>query len=221
MSSKFSVDKMYQCSKCKQEREDNLFQKYKGKPSGQCRPCKTEAMKAKRLTDGIKPKKFSRIEDGQKLCLQCDTMKTMDQFSPVKKGLGGVAAYCKPCMAERNRGTRREAICVATAKYREVHRERYLANHRVTQFKRKTGIKAVSDGTVTDEFLKALYGTPKCFYCENNTPEDDRTADHRVALNNGGQHSASNLVMACWTCNSSKQDLSEEEFRKRCQLKQK
>src|SRR6185437_6960987 len=193
----------------------SLFQKYKGKPSGQCRICKTEAMKAKRLADGVKPKKMSKIEDGLKLCLHCDMMKPVDQFSPVKRGLGGVAAYCKPCMSGKYRGTAKEATRQATAKYRQVHRERYLSNHRLTQYKRKTGIVAASDGTVTDEFLKALYGTSICQYCFKWTPESERTADHRLALKNGGKHSADNLVMACWTCNSSKRDLPEEEFRKR------
>jgi 5-methylcytosine-specific restriction endonuclease McrA len=210
---------MYTCSKCKVEREDSLFQKYKGKPSGQCRICKTEAMKAKRLADGIRPKKMSKIEEGLKLCLHCDTMKPLDQFSPAKRGLGGVAAYCKPCFSAKYFD--REAGRQATSKYRQVNRERYLSNHRLTQYKRKAGIAAVSDGTVTDDFLKALYGTSECFYCENETSREDRTADHRVALNKGGSHSASNLVMACWTCNSSKRDLSEEEFRNKWLLKQK
>ncbi len=155
-------------------------------------------------------RKVSRIEGDKKLCTECDTFLTFDRFTSTKRSLGGLSCYCKSCRAGKYKNP--EKTRQATARYREKNREKYLSNHRLTQFYRKTRIKAVTDSTVTTEFLKKLYSTEICVYCEQFTEKHLRTADHVVALINGGIHSASNLVMACFSCNSSKGPLSKEEF---------
>lgn len=71
---------------------------------------------------------------------------------------------------------------------------------------------ATSDGTVTDEFLAALYARTVCAYCDEDVEADDRTADHVIPLSRGGAHSASNLVVACFMCNSTKSDRTDIEF---------
>lgn len=204
------MEQLHECSKCGEEKSWSKFQLYKDKPSGQCRECKTAAMKEKRKSDGVAVKKLSRIEDGKKLCLTCDTMKPLDEFSPAKRGLGGVAAYCKQCHADRYRSA--DKAKKATRKYRTANRERYLSQHRVRMYEYRTRKKVTDDGTVTDEFLKALYAMEHCHYCLQYTEPEQRTADHKIALASDGKHSADNLVMACFSCNSSKRHLSDEEF---------
>lgn len=198
------------CSKCSQEKPSSKFQLYKGKPGGQCRECKTAGMKAKRMLDGIPIKRMSSIVDGEKLCLECDTRKLLEEFSPSARGLGGVAAYCRTCMAvkyqDRKKG--REA----TARYRKRHYARHLAMHRKAMHEYRTNKKVADDGTVTDEFLERLYGTSICHYCNKETILSERTADHMTPLSKGGAHSATNLTMACFSCNSSKRDRTESEF---------
>lgn len=208
------MSQVHKCSKCGEEKPVEKFQHFNGKPSGQCRECKTAAMKAKRLKDGVKPRKMSRVEGDQKLCVGCDSMKPLTDFSPSKRGVGGVSAYCRSCFVAKFRAEP-EKVQERTASYRKRHRERHLANHRVRMYEYRTNKKATSDGTVTDEFLKKLYATEYCHYCLQYTEEGKRTADHVVALDSGGAHSASNLVMACWTCNCTKRNLSEEEFMKK------
>ncbi len=208
------MTQLYQCSKCKDDKPFTKFQMFNGKPGGQCRECKTAYMKAKRESSGIKPKKFSKIEDGKKLCMHCDCMKPLEEFSPMKRGLGGLSAYCKPCFAQHYRQTR-EVARAATAAYRKRHRARHLAAHRIRMYEYRKKKRVTSDGTATDEFLNGLYATEYCHYCLQFTEEDLRTADHVIALDLGGSHSASNLVMACWTCNCSKRNLTEEEFMKK------
>lgn len=188
-----------------------MFQHFKGRPSGQCRVCKTKAMKAHRLAAGIPVKRLSRIEDGRKLCLQCEEMKPLADFSPAKRGLGGVMAYCKECFLARYPVSREERRA-ATAAYRKRHPERWAAMHRLHQFERRTQIKATTDGSVTDAFLKALYATRDCIYCGTSTPREQRTADHKQPLSRGGHHTAANMVMACKPCNSAKSDMTFEEF---------
>jgi 5-methylcytosine-specific restriction endonuclease McrA len=43
-----------------------------------------------------------------------------------------------------------------------------------------------------------------CFYCGSN--EEKITLDHVIPIKLGGRHSIGNLVSACQSCNSSKQD---------------
>lgn len=203
---------MRECPNCHVEKPHSDYQQYKGRPKGWCRKCKAEKEAARRLARGIKPKKLSVIVEGQKLCMKCDTMKPLAEFSPAKRGLGGVAAYCKPCFAMMARQSDKEAMRRRTADYRKRHRARYLANHRIAMYKYRTLKSVTSDGTVTDEFLNGLYAEPECYYCCKPTPEKERTADHVVPLNKGGIHSASNLVMACFSCNSSKRDEDAELF---------
>lgn len=196
------------CPKCEVTQPVALFQQ----SAGWCRSCRTECERQRRLAKGITPKRLSRIKGGEKLCMECETMKPMTEFSPAVRGLGGVAAYCRPCMNVRFKSAP-EVASEATAAYRRRHRERHLAAHRVHQHNRKQSVRATDDGTVTDAFLKALYGTEHCTYCSNFTERQFRTADHRIPLARGGSHSASNLVMACNSCNSRKRDRTDIEFR--------
>lgn len=200
------------CSKCGEPKPVTDFQIRNGKPSGQCRACKTANMKALRAARGVAVRKQSVVVEGQKLCMKCDTMKPLAEFSPSKRGVGGVSAWCKNCMKLHARKTDKAVVRKRTADYRKRHRARYLANHRIAMYKYRTLKSVTSDGTATDEFLDGLYAEQECYYCCKPTPEKERTADHVVPLNKGGIHSASNLVMACFSCNSSKRDEDAELF---------
>jgi hypothetical protein len=137
-----------------------------------------------------------------KECRHCKVEKELTEFSPAKRGTHGVAAYCRPCFADkyRNKDRAREA----TARYRARHPERWKAAHRIHQFNRRSNIKATDDGTVTDKFLKELYSRMNCYWCGLFVDEEDRTLEHVVELNEGGAHSASNIEMACMSCNSAR-----------------
>lgn len=206
--------KYHQCPNCQNLQLPDQFQIVKSQPSGWCRSCRTAEAVLYRRKKGMKEKVSSVIVDGRKLCMECKSMLLLEEFSPTKRGLGGLATYCRSCMRIKYPVSKEDAR-KATADYRKRHRARYLAQHRVNMFKRRGQIEAESDGTVTDEFLKNLYAQKICSYCEQFVPEDKRTADHVTPLNKGGLHSAKNMVMSCFGCNSSKRDMSEEEFRKR------
>lgn len=63
---------------------------------------------------------------------------------------------------------------------------------------------ATADGTVTDTFLKEVYATEICYWCACYIEPSKRTLEHIVELNDGGEHSASNITMACQPCNSAR-----------------
>lgn len=64
--------------------------------------------------------------------------------------------------------------------------------------------RAQRDGTGDYERNRAilLASNPPCHYCGKPAT----TADHRIAVGDGGTHALSNLVPACGPCNFSKQD---------------
>jgi 5-methylcytosine-specific restriction endonuclease McrA len=78
------------------------------------------------------------------------------------------------------------------------------------QAKRKGLI--VSYDPIPDADLKALYEKTNCSYCGKETKREDRTIDHVVPLAKGGPHAIANLAMACFSCNSSKQDKDLQEW---------
>lgn len=206
-----NCDSLRYCSKCNDLRHISQFQHSKGGPTGWCQPCRTAREKDRRAANGMKVKVFSIVTDTEKLCMQCKEMKAHLEFAPGRRGSGGIAAYCRECA--RVKYYDRENQTATTLAWRKNNRAAHLARHRVNQFNRKRLIKAADDGTVTAEFMTSLYECECCAYCEASTPFDDRTADHMIPLSRGGKHSVSNLTMACFTCNSSKRDMTPEEFR--------
>ena len=50
----------------------------------------------------------------------------------------------------------------------------------------------------------------ECHYCFDAITHETATADHRVALANGGKHRE--IVAACFPCNQAKEDLEYGEF---------
>lgn len=182
--------------------------------SWKCKSCAAEYDEARRRSQGIAKRLTSVVEDGRKTCVSCGIQGEIESFSPNARGRGGVSAYCRSCVNASARVRNAETGCYReyTRAYRATNRERWRALHRLTQAKRRGLTKITCDGTVTDAVLKAIYATESCAYCRKQTPENQRTADHVIAIASGGHHSADNLVMACRSCNSSKSDLDVTVF---------
>ena len=115
------------CVRCSAIKPIGDFQNLNG--SGWCRSCRTENAAEKRAASGVTKRRLSRVEDGKKLCMECHSLKPLDDFSPSKRGLVGLSAYCKSCAAEKYKD--REKAVEATRRYREQNKERHLAAHRV------------------------------------------------------------------------------------------
>lgn len=193
---------MKTCSKCNQKVPLKLFSCTKKNEDGTCRyynswcnSCRT-LNNRKRLNSTERPK--SIVSESMKECLRCKILKPFIEFSPSERGKIGLSSYCKNCATRSSKESSRKN----TKKYREVNRARYLAQHRINMFNRRNKIKAQTDNTVTDDFLKFLYQQEYCCWCNEYVEESLRTLEHVVELSNGGLHSVSNITMACFSCNS-------------------
>jgi HNH endonuclease len=200
------------CTKCKEQKNLSEFTKTAKYHHSWCRDCKKRKAQEYRLKKGIVPKnKGLIINDTHKKCLKCFQDKHIEEFHKNNRGLLKRAAYCKKCtplyfkeLKSSDVDRYKEKSRKNTQAYRDNHREHWRSLHRIHQFNRKNLAKAQSDGTITEEFMKALYATEKCCWRENIIPESDRTAEHIVPLSEGGIHGVSNLKMSCLSCNSSK-----------------
>lgn len=199
---------MKKCSKCLIEKQIESFSPTKRNEDGSvkyrsswCSECKKGHY---RSTSAVPVRRFSKLdfEKGLKECLECFNILPLSEFAKSQKGTGGVASYCSPCFKLRYYD--KESSRKQSNKWRTENRSQWLAYHRVVQFNRVSTIKAVSDGTVTKEFAESIYNTEMCYWCKSYTDPKLRTMEHIIELSSGGFHSASNIEMACRSCNSSR-----------------
>lgn len=207
---------MKTCSKCNETGDTQEFSPQKQSRDGLsswCKKCKRELAGAYRLNKGLNPRKIPVMATDAKECLSCHKIKQLANFYPSKRGRLNRSAYCSQCTKDQHKSDHYRSLSRShTRRYRERHKYRWRALHRINQFKRRKNIDKLSTGTVTDLVLESIYKTKVCHYCGKLTPVANRTCDHIVALNKGGLHDQANLTMACRSCNSSKRDLNKEEF---------
>lgn len=201
---------MKKCNDCGLSEPDvefTLSRKYN------CKSCVRKRNQEYSLKIGCKLKFIPIVTDTTKQCCKCKKIKPLEEYSNSTRGRKGKAAYCKPCASNYQLNyTSKEERKANTQKYRDSNREWWRSLHRLNQFNRRNKVKAVSDGTVTQNFVKSIYLVENCYYCKEQIPEKFRTLEHKLPLNRGGTHSSLNIVMACLLCNTTKRDMTEEEF---------
>ncbi len=200
------------CSKCGEHRLFSEFPKLKTAKCGYgswCRKCVKNLESEKRRSRGIKAKRIPIVREDSKQCLHCDRILLLDSFAPSARGRCGRAAYCRPCAMIRFYD--KEVYTRRTRHWRRGN-ESWKRQHCRNQQKRRAVKARCLTSPISHVFLLGLYSTEICAYCRQNIPRENRTADHVIPLARGGDHSEDNLVMACVSCNSSKQDKLPEEY---------
>ncbi len=116
-----------------------------------------------------------------KRCTTCDTMKDFSEFNSKKY-------QCRVCQASD------KAIYVKTD------------GAKLSNRKRRDGIRATSDGTVTRGALKQMLKDQdhKCVYCNTDIYIGTAHHDHIHPISKGGEHKISNIQMLCPSCNIAK-----------------
>ena len=195
------------CNKSEPEVEFTPSRKYN------CKECVRKRNQKHSLKIGCTLKFIPIVNETHKQCAECKELVELEKFSNSKRGRKGKSSYCKPCSSKRQlKRKSKEERRLHTQKYRNDNREWWRSLHRINQFNRRSKIKLVSDGTVTQEFVREIYSTENCYYCKEKTSKKFRTLEHKQPLNKGGLHSSNNIVMACLQCNCTKRDMTEEEF---------
>lgn len=211
------------CTKCKQ-----LHKRADFNHNSWCRFCINKQNRVYAEMQGVKEKFIPIVNTDSKQCCRCKKIKPLSEYSPSQRGRLGKAPYCKPCASKyRIEKESKEVRRDKTRTYRSKNREWWRSLHRINQFNRRAKIENLSDGTVTPDFVKSIYQQENCYYCNSFVEENKRTLEHKQPLNKDGKHSVTNIVMACFSCNSTKRDMTEDEFinyfknNNQCQLVQK
>jgi hypothetical protein len=106
-----------------------------------------------------------------------------------------------------------ETVRNAEKRYREEHPEKQRAINRKRRAEENN-----AEGEYTDADLQALYDVQegRCCWCGNHvgnklvqrdsTRYENFTEEHIVSIKRGGTNWAWNIVLACWSCNCSRQE---------------
>lgn len=201
------------CTKCEQYQDKDCF----SNKSSWCKKCKRDLEANARLLKGMNPRQKTRTQNDEllhekdlRLCLKCNEIQSILNFSRSKRGYKELAAWCRNCNNESNR-KRQDQQTKYVRNWRKDNVV-YKAKHRLNQAKRRFILDNVDTGSIDKKFLECLYETEICAYCNKVTDPNNRTLDHIVPLSKGGLHDISNAVMACHSCNSRKRDLNVEKF---------
>jgi hypothetical protein len=198
------------CKRCNKNEKETLFYE---KRIDYCKICLKWYYRRWAEKKGILEKFVPIVTDTSKQCCMCKETKPLEEYSNSTRGRKGKSAYCKPCNSKiQLKRISKEERRANTQKYRDNNKEWWRSLHRINQFNRRNKIKLVSDGTITQDFIKQVYSNENCYYCKDFTPEKFRTLEHKQPLNKGGLHSSINIVMCCFKCNSTKRDMTEKEF---------
>jgi len=156
-------------------------------------------------------------------CSKCKKTKPLGEFAKQASCNGGYRRECQQC---RNAQSHEWYLKNKDRRKKTVQLWRLANQDKVTKgvsawtkanpdkksnhyHSRKAKLKQNGVYRITEKELKRLYSLP-CFYCGAN---DKKTQDHVVPIHRGGNHSIGNLITACQSCNSSKQDKTITEWK--------
>lgn len=205
------------CSLCKQKKDFSAFHKSKKEKDGYYYWCK-ECRKIK-ITE-YRPREIDRIYKYQKeyreknksiiLAKKKEYYKKNRTEKLAKRKEYYRTNPEKVALCNKNSAIKHIVRVKETLrKYREANKERISLYH--TQ--RRAG------GAYTYQEIQDLkiYQQNKCFYCEINFDKKDKkyTIDHIIPIKNKGSNNIDNIVLACKSCNCSKQEKEVSSWIKR------
>lgn len=164
-----------------------------------------------------------------KKCARCEMTKSIDCYWRDGKSPDGYGYWCQECQQEY-RKEHRDMYLEHSKRWARNHPEKVRENQKrwvlnnpekskesKKNWNNKNYYKILNyrvrerEG-MTDEITKEEYeeiissSGGVCFYCRTELTNENRTIDHYVPLSRGGEHSISNIVCCCNSCNSSKQN---------------
>ncbi|WP_353056659.1 HNH endonuclease [Mesobacillus subterraneus] len=128
-----------------------------------------------------------------KKCAKCYVEKPVTAFDVNSKTKDGRYPNCKECRYKHRRTP------VAKAKQAV-----YRARHERIKYETKLGTPIKDD--LNSREVAFVFGEGYCSYCQKPLDYSNATLDHLVALSRGGENTFENVVGACGSCNTSKQD---------------
>jgi 5-methylcytosine-specific restriction endonuclease McrA len=194
------------CKKCGEEKALSEFYESRKRKTRdglmyQCKDCTKQHARENRSFYASQPQQDPSA--GEKECYGCKQTKLLVHF-PSKRGTkDGYAIYCKRCEVAR------------VVAYQQSHPAMIKRYAQTPVYKAKKAVidnrrRARKEGAAINDFtrkeweaMNAHYGQ-RCVYCGKKSQRLQQ--DHITLLSKGGNHTASNIVPACRSCNVRKGD---------------
>lgn len=121
---------------------------------------------------------------------------------------------CESCGKTYKQHKSNQRVCSNNC-YNKLYRMGHLKEHAFQTKTRKHEKRATSDGSVTFEVWERLKRACNytCLCCGKQEPEVTLTMDHIKPLSKGGTHTIDNLQPLCMSCNCSKRNFNENDYR--------
>lgn len=198
------IEQTKPCSKCKRV----LFlSQYTAQPRGkygrqaECRACVSARAKDKRVNN---PEHRARA------------LAYTREFEKSEHGKQWRREYNKAHseMRRRIQSNWRSKNVEKSHQYNREFRTRYPEKIREWDRLRKALARSsVGTFTTMQWFAKCEYWGWRCYLCRAALTPESVTLDHRKAIASGGSNWISNIAPCCFSCNSTKNDLPESQFR--------
>lgn len=209
------------CSKCRQEKPattENFSRDKRGRDGlhAKCKQCMSKR----------KPK-ISDVPQGHKRCCKCNAVfpSTTEYFHRSTTGKDGLYSRCKSCrLANIDREYKRiydvkwhrdnrEHCAEVTRIYRQTERG-IIAKRARAHNRRARKRNAIGTHTVEELHQQLKRQKGKCYYCHKKLGKgrDSWNGDHVIPLSRGGTNYIDNIVIACPSCNSKKNNKLPHEW---------
>lgn len=93
----------------------------------------------------------------------------------------------------------------------ELERKRKL-NYYYSHFAKKYNLYKPDAYKVTLEDIRQIYSSDKCYYCNSELKDREKSVDHKIPVSRGGTNDLQNLVICCRSCNSKKNNQTDKEY---------
>ena len=198
------------CSRCGEVKPLEAFKKAKNRVNGVsswCKACHNRSSQA--LSTRYKAYGPTKHVD-EKTCSQCQQVLPVDAFYMNRLAADWRESACKPCKLALNAATyaanpRKHRALVQ--RWEKQNRDKVRGYVKQRRAKRKNA--SVSDLTEQEWLTLLAANGNACAFCGSG---DDLTQDHAVPLSRGGEHTLTNIIPACRSCNSRKRTRTALEF---------
>jgi len=164
--------------------------------------------------------------DGMKFCLSCNEYHSLDLFYKRSASKDGKDNYCIKCAIQKTKQhalNNKSAIMERQRIYRQLNGEKI--KNRQKKYRESTNGKIIrknlqnkrrikeNKGDITNQQIINLEQNAKvCYWCNASLKNKKVHIDHYIPLSKGGEHTLSNLVVSCKSCNNKKHAKMPEEF---------